>query len=320
MNTVHDQSWRLHPRLTLNYGLGWFYDPHPNRDLSKPEYLAPIFGTDGLKPPKADKNNFSPSFGFAWTGTRDSKTIVRGGAGIYYDAFNIDTNIDLERNSLGPYGTGRFDYQHTRFQNPLTNIPGVPFGTPFNFTRPSLFTGTHLMTILPALRADLLQKRGDPNSKDFSIRNIEIEKMGQVVARDLATSYATHFSFGVQRQLSHDLVLSADFVYRHFIQTPKLPTDYNRFFSVGGPLIPVCSDTQRDDPKARCSAGPIMVVDGSGRATYKGLRLRVEKRFSGHTQFLASYAYSRNVGTNRVNNDDWLEGYGLDRDLPIENL
>ncbi len=315
-------TWRLHPRLTVNYGLGWFYDPHPDRDLSKPAYLEPIFGEEGLKPPKADRNNFSPSLGFAWAGTRDGRTVIRGGGGIYYDVFNINIMLDQERNALGPRGTGRTNYQHTRIANPLPNIPGVPFLVPFNLTNPTLFTGTHLMTILPALRADLLQRRGDPNNLDFSIRNIEVDKVGQVGLRDLATPYATHLSLGVQRELARNLVLSADFVYRHFIHTPMLPADYNHFFSVRGPVIPICIGAQRDDPQALCSAGPINVVDQFGRATYRGLLVRLEKRFSGRTHFLASYAYSSNVGTNRVNNDNWLEGYGpLDRDVPhILNL
>jgi hypothetical protein len=309
-------TWRLRPRLTLNYGLGWFYDPHPNRDLSKPAYLAPIFGAEGLKPPQADRNNFSPSLGFAWAATRDSRTVIRGGGGMYYDMLNINPQLDQERHSLGPRGTGRTNYPSTRVLNPLMNIPGVPLGTPLNFTNPTLFTGAHLMMILPALRAELQQRRGDPNNLDFSVRNIEVDKLGQVSLQDLATTYAIHLTLGVQREIARDLVLSADFVYRHFIHVPSGLVDYNHFFSVRGPVIPACVGAGRDNPQALCSAGPITVVDHFDRARYRGLLVRVEKRFSGRTQFLASYAYSSNVGTNRVNNDDWLEGYGpLDRDV-----
>ncbi|HKZ79674.1 MAG TPA: carboxypeptidase regulatory-like domain-containing protein [Pyrinomonadaceae bacterium] len=315
-------TWRLRPRLTLNYGLGWFYDPHPNRDLSKPSYLAPIFGVEGLRPPQADRNNFSPSLGLAWLVNQDGRTVIRGGGGIYYDTLSVNTLLDQERNSLGPRGTGRTNYQHTRIANPLPNLAGVPFGLPFNFTHPTLFTGSHLITILPALRADLLQRRGDPNNRDFSVRNIEVDKLGQVGARDLSTPYAVHLNLGMQREITPDLVLSADLVYRHFVHASVLPADYNHFFSARGPVIPVCIGTQIDDPQALCSAGSINVVDGFGRATFKGLLMRLEKRFSRRTQFLASYAYSSNVGTNRVNNDDWFEGYGpLDRDVPhILNL
>ena len=50
--------------------------------------------------------------------------------------------------------------------------------------------------------------------------------------RDLATLYATHLSLGVQRELARDPMLSADFVYKHFIHIAVLPTDYNHFNSV----------------------------------------------------------------------------------------
>ena len=297
-------TWRFHPRLTVTYGLGWFYDPHPNRDLSKPAYLEPIFGTEGLEAPRADLNNFSPSVGFAWLATRDGRTVIRGGGGIYYDPFNIEIMLDQERNSLGPRGTGRTNYQNS------------------NLTRPSLFTGAHLMAVLPALRAELLQRRSSSNNRNFSVRNIEVDKQGQVGLRDLATPYAIHISGGLQRELAPDLVLSTDFVYRKFIHIPVLPIDYNRFLSALGPVIPLCVSTQRDDPQALCSAGAINVVDQFARSRYRGLLVRLEKRFSKGKQFLASYAYSSNIGHNRVNIDDWSEGYGpLDRDVPhILNL
>lgn len=49
--------------------------------------------------------------------------------------------------------------------------------------------------------------------------------------------------------------------------------------------------------------------------------MRAEKRFSGRTQFLASYAYSSNIGLIG-DNDNWFKYYArLDRDVPhILNL
>ena len=295
-------SWRLRPRLTVVYGLGWFYDPHPNRDLSKPAYLEPILGEKGLRPVRVDRNNFSPSLGFAWAATRDGRTVIRGGGGIYYDTLSISSFAE-ERASLGPRGTGRTSFLK-------------------NFNNPTLLTGAQVMAMLPQLQADLSRKRGDPNNRDFSVRNIEADKLGSLSAPDLATPYATHLSLGMQREIARDLVVSADFVYRLFIHNPVL-ADYNHFFSARGPVIPRCVDAQSDDPKELCSSGSINVLTSIGRARYKGLLVRAEKRFSRHTQFLASYAYSSNVGYNGgtlgfsvFNNDDWFESYGpIERDL-----
>jgi hypothetical protein len=90
---------------------------------------------------KNDWNNLSPSLGFAWTATRDSRTVIRGGGGIYDDVINVNPGFDDERHALGPRGTGRTNYQYTRVLNPLLNASGIPFEAPL--------IGTHLISILP---------------------------------------------------------------------------------------------------------------------------------------------------------------------------
>lgn len=312
-------TWRLQPRISVNYGLGWTYDAPFNYDLAKPAFLAPVLGENGLTPTRRNWHDFSPSAGFAWNVRENGKTVIRGGAGIYYDFGVPFSTADPERVSLGPRGTGRGTYPNTAIANPLTGIPGVPFGTLLNFRgNPTLFTGAALMQALPAIRADLTQQRGDPNNSDFSVTNIEVDKTGLIVASDLPAISAIHASLGVQRQIAGGLVVSADFVLRQFSHLGMQP-DLNHFSKVGGPVLPVCTPAQRNDPAAPCSLGPIRVFSAIGRATYQGLLVRVDKRFSHGWQFLGSYAYSINVGTNAgngFNNDDPLANYGpLDRDV-----
>lgn len=317
-------TWRLQPRISVNYGLGWTYDAPFNYDLAKPAFLAPVLGENGLAPTRKTWHNFSPSAGFAWNLREDGKTVIRGGAGIYYDFGVPFGTADPERVSLGPRGVGRGTYPNTAITNPLTGIPGVPPGTLLNFRgNPTLFTGVALMQALPAIRANLTQQRGDPNNRDFSVTNIEVDKTGLIVASDLPPISATHASLGVERQIAGGLVVSADFVLRQFSHLGIQP-DLNHFSKVGGPVLPVCSPAQRNDPEALCSLGPIKVFSAIGRATYQGLLVRVDKRFSHGWQLLGSYAYSTNVGNNAngintlvgFNNDDPLANYGpLDRDI-----
>jgi len=305
--------WHLRPSFVVKYGLGWTYDAPLNYDLSKPAYLASVLGTSGLAPTRKNWKEFSPALGFAWNVRNDGKTVIRGGVGVYYDAQTSFGIADNERVSLGPRGVGRGSYFSGGIRDPVT-------GTLLNFFNPTLFTGASLLQVLPTVRANLAQIRGDPNNHDFSITNIEVDKQGSVDATDLPTVSATHFSLGVQREIGRDMVVSADFVFRHFRHiSPPGVFDANHFSSARGPVLPLCSDAQRTDPEAHCSLGPIFLNSGIGGARYEGLLVRAEKRFSRNYQFLASYTYSSNVGDNfssGFNNDDPLDNKGpLDRDF-----
>jgi hypothetical protein len=248
--------------------------------------------------------------------TRDGKTVIRGGAGRYFDPVSFNSvNIANERRALSPAGTGR------------KVVPGSSIfyqGRPLDFTqRPTSFSAADLLTILPGIRADLLRQL-NPDNRDFSFRNIDLDKSGQDLSDPFyETPYALHFNLGMQRELARDLVLSADFAWRRFLHnfiSGQSGVDYNRFNSAQGPVIPRCSPAQRSDVTAVCSGGPITFDNSTGIAQYKGLLVRLEKRFSRRTQFLASYALGSYEGTNGpgggqfpgtgFNNNNWFESNG----------
>ncbi len=296
----------------MNYGLAWNVDRNQNYDLSKPALLAPILGADGLGPTHKQWKNFSPSLGLAWTPSRNGKTVIRAGAGIYYD-YLTQPNLDPERALLGPPGLGRQNIAGSSVPNPLSNIPGVPLGTALDFSHgsPTLFTGADLMAILSSIRADQQQRlayTGDP-----LVRAIQITKQAStpLYPVDTPTASTQQADIGIQRQVARDFVVSADFAYRHFIHL-GYSVDLNHFNS-GSPVIPKCVGTQQNNPLALCSTGPIAVVEATGRAAYKGLLVRADKRFSHGVQFLGSYAYSSNVGnsnSNGFNLNNWLQNTG----------
>ena len=314
-------TWRLHPRLVLDYGLGWTFEAPLNYDLPKPVYLEPVLGAAGLSPTRKNWKQFSPSIGLAWNIDARGKTVIRGGAGIYYDSVNPAFIADEERVSLGPRGVGRGAYFSGGIGNPLTNVPGVAAGTLMDFNYPTMFTGATAQEILPGIRAQLAHERGDPNNRDFSVTNIEVDKQGSVNAADFPSPNAVHVNLGLQHEIKHDFVISADFALREFrhIGTPPGLLDPNHFSSARGPALLVCSPDQQTDPKALCSLGPISLTSGIGSATYRGLLIRADKRFSHRFQFLGSYAFANNVGDNfgiGFNNDSPLDNYGpLDRDF-----
>lgn len=313
-------TWRVGPHLTVNAGLAWSYEPNAlNHDLDKPALLIPILGAGGLHAPAVQVGNFSPTLGFAWMATSDAKTVVRGGAGRYFDpaSSNHFNNFRNERHQLSPLGTGSISV-------PGSSIPWQG-GTLEFLQRPTTFTGAQLLSILPGLRAEMLRMR-NPDNRDFSVRNLDFSKSGaNLHDPSYQTPYAVHLTLGVQRELAGGIVLNADVVWKRFIHTFINGIDYNRWNSASGPVIPVCTGQQRNDVTAVCSNGSFYFDTTIGRARYMGLLVRAEKRFSARTQLLASYALGSYVGTNgtgtgtsespggRVfgfNNDDWFENYG----------
>ena len=305
-------TWRLRRGLTLNYGFGWNVDRNLNYDLRKPAYLAPILGPDGLGPTAKRWTDFTPALGFAWAPSEDGKTVIRAGAGLFYD-FLTSPPLDPERALLGPPALGRQTFTGTSIVNCLPGIPGVPVGSALNFPNtPTRFTGGNLLTCLPGIRDGLTQNLA---SVGGAVQGIQVSKSGALNPADLPTASALNANVGIQRELTRDFVLTADFAYRHFTHLTINP-DLNHFNRAGGPVIPRCSSAQRSDPLVMCSNGAINVQENAGLATYKGLLLRAEKRFSHRFQLLGSWAYSSNTGTGGMgagtgfNSDDWLQNYG----------
>jgi len=78
-------SWRVNPHVTLNYGLR--YDVEFAPSFRPPQGLAlPAYKLLGLqKGIQTDKNNIQPRIGMAWDPSGDGKTVVRASYGIFYD-------------------------------------------------------------------------------------------------------------------------------------------------------------------------------------------------------------------------------------------
>lgn len=92
-NFYFDDSFRVTRRLTINAGLRYEYNS-PAIDAANRSRVYDVVsgtivtpGTNGV--PRggytADKNNFAPRVGFAWTIGNNEETVLRAGYGLYYD-------------------------------------------------------------------------------------------------------------------------------------------------------------------------------------------------------------------------------------------
>jgi hypothetical protein len=219
MGGIYGQdTWRLKPNLTLNYGLRWEFAGAPYNHLGIapfPDYanlLGPSTGLfqpgklDGVQNPvmtvgkvasKADLVNPAPNVGFAWTPTanrgllgkligNDTKTVIRGGfARNYYDE---GTNFfsSLPGNNPGQ-------------QQSLDLRPGVAPGfAPGGLT---------LQSALPPYIAFPAAYTTTFNQADFTFSNGFSTMKG-----DLRTPYVQSWNIGIQREIGPRMVVEARYL------------------------------------------------------------------------------------------------------------
>jgi hypothetical protein len=115
-------SWKVWPNLTLNYGLRWEAQifPEPVVAPSQTAYGIflndPRFPSDGTLP--SQKKQVQPRLGFAWDISKVGKSVLRASAGIYYARQNMLSQVG----SITTNGV----QQQTIFLNTPIISSGVP--------------------------------------------------------------------------------------------------------------------------------------------------------------------------------------------------
>jgi hypothetical protein len=330
-------SWKIRPNLTLNFALRWYFENGLfNSDLPRPAFLAPILQgqTDGqpygLGAPQPNMKNFSPIVGFAWSPFKNNKTVIRGGGGIYYDTMQLYQRW-RDSAEAGPLGNGRI----VLAPSILTNIfPGilnfsvtsggqptaVPVGAPLPLTNITNISLGQFMQIynqeLPELTARLIPPT-PITSGPFTTTGLDIAKQAlELYPSQFPVAHSYQTSIGIQQDLGHGMVLTADFsrkVSTHLYTTELDLNRYSRYLNgVNTPVIPKCTAAQLYVPGVECSSGPVTVWSSTGRAVYDGLLINLQKRLSSRYQFNVSYALQKNLAVNNaaVNLDDLFASYG----------
>jgi outer membrane receptor for ferrienterochelin and colicin len=115
-------SWKIRPNFTLNYGLRWEAQLFPEPVVA-PQNTAygiflndPRFPSDGTLPDQ--KSQFQPRLGFAWDLSNEGKSVLRASAGIYYARQNMLSQVG----SITTNGV----QQQTIFLNTPIISSGVP--------------------------------------------------------------------------------------------------------------------------------------------------------------------------------------------------
>ena len=172
-------SWQLTQKFNVNYGLRWDYEgplhnPWQNLSVFRPSLGGVVYQGNqisNLYDPVYD--NFSPRVGFSYQATRS--TVIRAGAGLYYDTPNLNPFLDNRPGNGAPNGVEG----NPGGPNPVNTATAVP---------QTWQTGVDPFT------------QGTPSNSLFSI------------AKNFVPSHNMNFNFQVEQSLSNKLVAQIGYV------------------------------------------------------------------------------------------------------------
>src|SRR4051794_2519923 len=248
-------SWKVRPNINLEVGLRYVRDTGRNdADLPGiPELnnLTPAFPNLGARI-RQPNLNFAPQIGLAWDPTRSGKTVIRVGAGLYYEN-TIWNNVLFDRPTREAQGA----FLQTAAVCNGPGAPAAPIPIPGGSTIPipdgvcgiggnPITMGAAAQNIISLLNTYQSQYPFTPTLDNGGyIPNLLNSGLGlgsQVVPQSFAPNFQTPRSFqmnvGIQRQLHPGTVLSVDYV-RNVETRSLLGVDLNhtgdvRYFNAAG--------------------------------------------------------------------------------------
>jgi len=324
-------DWKLTRRLTINAGLRFETElmPSPFGGLEKTITLGSQVVTAGALP--KSPTDFGPRIGFAWDVFGDSKTVLRGGYGMYYGRLINSTLF-----------TGMTTTGSTAGQNSYTmkfSAPGVP-------------TFPQILTTAPSAAASLSVDYFDPNFKSPQIHEVDLTLQRELGWHSVVSvSYLG--SFGRHLQNFTDANLAAPGTAYCSTLSGGKPTGLQATGAAGVPVNGVCSGgaaalltppnavaytlsnslngstvaglpldsnyaittpfyTSRVNPVY----GAVVDIFSGVNSNYNALAVQFEKRMSNHVQIAANYTWSHALdfgtnGTTGAGSDNLIDPHNI---------
>jgi outer membrane receptor protein involved in Fe transport len=296
-------SFRITPRLTVNYGLRWDYygvvaekkNLFTNFDTGTGTLQQ--VGTPGLsRLYEPDYKNFSPRASIAWDVTGRGKTVVRAGAGLFYDAFSQDMFL------------GHLPY-------PAFYAPGPAYA---NFG-PSPITGTGL-NVGTITAGTPLYGPSNCQSTDFSF--VECDVFG--VDRHIKTPYMENYNLNIQQQISNKTTLQVGYVgsqgHRLF-----------RFYDINQPTQATITASDNDcacindfgvpRPFGDAGVGAVYIFQekSTGKSNYNSLQVSFKVNGWHGITSTANYVWSKSLD-NSSDGEDFVVNAAQPQDSNRPNL
>jgi hypothetical protein len=229
-------TWKATRRLTLNYGVRYdveftqtiapvgFNDPLSRINLSAADILAAQDALGVQQGFPRDTNNIAPRFGFAYDVLGNSKTVVRGALGLFYDhpllaaAFNSDiADAAQQQQSVltagSPALTSLLNAAQV-FQGTVCNAATVNPICPAGFTTPGL-----------ASTAQYQFGRQRFNDQTFSGFGAVLP-FTLPISKDFKYASATQANLTFEHQLTSNMAMTASYIFVGAHNLPH-PNDIN---------------------------------------------------------------------------------------------
>lgn len=291
-------KYRPTPRLTISAGLR--YDVELVRT---PNQLNPLFGNgSGASDYPVDANNFAPRLGFTYALDEQSRSVVRGGFGVFYQrtAFTFLTPM---------FSAGRFSDSFV-VQYPLNNAdPGPRAGTlP---TTPELAAG-------PVVNHGAIDARFPPGTLNRNVGTVRFDNP------DRENAWSRQYSVGYERQIGQTFGVGIDLI-RSEQRAQYVLKDLNPGLR---DTTTATSTLRRLTPLVGATgefAARVDTIVNAGEVNYNTLQVSVTQRARGGFSGRASYAFSRgrgNVPTGQADQaiSQFLDDLNLDNDQGPTNV
>jgi len=226
-------SWRIKPNLTLNYGVRYDVEFTPTFKAinGTAEFGQNFLGvTQGIP---RDNDNFAPRIGLAWDPWSDHKTAIRASYGIFYDhpllalAFDSDVADGAQAPQFVLFGgapCNALSAPNPLSLNAANTFQGIAGGA--NCTPPGLTTALNFL-------ANEQRFNPAPNAPSAFVNQeylqagvpLVVQPFGFPTASDFRYAYSQQGNFAIDRDLGHNLALSVEYSFNggHHLNRPINP-------------------------------------------------------------------------------------------------
>jgi hypothetical protein len=221
-------SWKMKPNFTVSLGLRYDRDTgRTDSDLPPDPTINAAFPGLGNRVQQPN-TNFAPQLGIAWDPKGNGKTVLRGGIGLYYENI-IYNNVLFDR----PLRLKTGAFNQTPYACGSSGFNGIPAAVPITggtITPPASSCGENVRIgdAIPSILAFWKQyEAGNPLNLQAPNPNYIGNFLGAglgvplgLIAPDYKTPRSVQINVGIQREIRHGMVFTAD--YLRNVQTRTL--------------------------------------------------------------------------------------------------